>query len=116
MTLENNALLLSSYHYLVWVVLIEIIVNTFSSSITYPQPNMTSQALPPNMVMEIDDFVSSNVDNYDDMRGYTLTSNKNPSMTISMSLSKVLVNYTTKMEQLNNVSDKTIFKELVDSL
>jgi len=65
--------------------------------------------------MDIDDFISSNVDNYDNIRGYTMTSNKNSSKTVFMSLNKALVDYSTGMEQLNNISEKTIFKELVDS-
>jgi len=66
--------------------------------------------------MEIDDFINSNVDNYDNVRGYTMTSNKNSSRTVFISLSKALVDYSTGMEQLNNISEETIFKELVDSL
>ena len=77
---------------------------------------MTLQALPPNMGINIDNFISSNVDNYDDVRGYTMTSNKHSSRTVSMFSSKILVNYTTRMKQLNNVSDKAVFKEPVDSL
>ena len=77
---------------------------------------MTSQALPPNMRIDIDDFVSSNVNNYDDMRGCTMTSNKNSSRTISMFSSEISVDYTTKIKRLNNISDETIFNKSVDSL
>jgi len=44
-----------------------------------------------------------------------MTSNKNSSRIVSVSSSKVLVDYATKMEQLDNVSEETIFKELIDS-
>jgi len=44
-----------------------------------------------------------------------MTSNKNSSRIVSMSSSKVLVDYATKMKQLDNVSEETIFKELIDS-
>ena len=114
-TRHSKSLLLSSYHHLVWVVLIGITANTFSFSTTYPQSNMTSWALPPNMGMDIDDFVSSNVDNYDNIRDCTMTSNKNSSRTVSISSSKASVDYTTKIEQLNDISEETVFKELIDS-
>ena len=65
--------------------------------------------------MDIDDFISSNVDNYDDVRGHTMTSNKTSSRTVSMSLSKALVDYATKMEWLNNISDEDEFREPIDS-
>ena len=90
--------------------------STYSFSTMHPQSNMTIQALPPNMGMDINNFISSNVDNYNDIRGYTMTSNKNSSRTVSMFSSKVFVDYATKMERLNNVSEETVFKELIDSL
>jgi len=76
---------------------------------------MTLQNLPPNMGMDIDDFVSSNVDNYDEVRGRTMTSNKNPSRTVSMTSSEASVDYATKMERLNDVSEETAHKEPIDS-
>jgi len=65
--------------------------------------------------MDIDDFVSSNVDNYDEVRGRTMTSNKNPSRTFSMTSSEASVDYATKMERLNDVSEETAHKEPIDS-
>ena len=65
--------------------------------------------------MDIDDFVSSNVDNYDEVRGRTMTSNKNPSRTVSMTSSEASVDYATKMERLNDVSEETAHKEPIDS-
>ena len=76
---------------------------------------MTLQNLPPNMGMDINNFVSSNVDNYDKVRDYTITFNKNPSKTVSMTLSKASVDYATRIERLNDVSEKTVYKELIDS-
>ena len=67
------------------------------------------------MGMDIDDFVSSNVDNYDEVRGRTMTSNKNPSRTISMTSSKASMNYTIRIERLNNVSEETAHKKPIDS-
>ena len=67
------------------------------------------------MGMDIDDFVSSNVDNYDEVRGRTMTSNKNPSKTVSMTSSEASVDYATKMERLNDVSEETAHKEPIDS-
>ena len=78
--------------------------------------NMTQPALPPNMGMDIDNFISSNVNNYNNMRDYILTSNKNSSRTVSMSLSKVSVDYATKIEWLNDISDKVAFKKPINSL
>ena len=67
------------------------------------------------MGMDIDDFVSSNVDNYDEVRGRTMTSNKNPSKTVSMTSSEASVDYATNMERLNDVSEETAHKEPIDS-
>ena len=50
------------------------------------------------MGMDINDFISNNVDNYDDVRDHTMTFNKNSSKTIFMSSSKASVDYATKME------------------
>ena len=82
------------------VVPIRDIGNKFlsTSTTTNSHSNMALQLLPPNMGMDIDNFISSNVDNYNDMRDHTMTSNKTSSRTISMSLSKVLVDYATKMK------------------
>ena len=68
------------------------------------------------MEMNIDDFVSRNVDNYSDMRGCTVTSNKTTSRTVSMSSSEASVNYITRMEQLNDISDKGNIRDSINSL
>ena len=81
----------------------------------YSISNMTLQNLPPNMGMDINNFVSSNVSNYDKVRDYTITFNKNPSKTVSITLSKAPMDYATRMERLNDVSEKTVYKELIDS-
>jgi len=54
--------------------------------------------LPHNMGMDIDDFVSRNVNNYNNVRDYFMTSNKTASRTVSMSSSETLVNYATRIE------------------
>ena len=77
---------------------------------------MTLQDLPPNMGMDIDDLIISYGDNYDKIRGCTIASNKNPSRTVSMTLSEASVDYTTRIERLNNVSEEIAHKKLIDSL
>ena len=48
--------------------------------------------------MDIDNFVGRNVNNYDNIRSYSITSNKNASKTILMFLSETLVDYANRME------------------
>ena len=71
--------------------------------------------LPPNIGMDVDDFGSRNVDNHNEVRGCTMTSNKMSSRTISMSSSEASVDYATKMEQLNDVPDNAETREPIDS-
>ena len=67
--------------------------------------------------MDVDDFGSSNVNNYDEMRDHTITSNKTSSRSVSISLlSDVSVNYATRIEWLNDISDNEETRELIDSL
>ena len=66
--------------------------------------------------MDIDNFVGRNVNNYDDIKSYSITSNKNASKTILMFLSETLVDYANRMEQLNDISDKGETRNLIDSL
>ena len=81
----------------------------------YSISNMTTQALLPNMGMDINDFVISNVDNYNEVRGHGMTSSKNLSRTVSMFLSEASEDYITRVEKLNNVSIEIIYKELIGS-
>ena len=67
------------------------------------------------MEIDIDDFNIDNVNNYDDMRGCTMFSTKTSSRTVSMSLSEALVDYITRMECLNNVSDDEETREPINS-
>ena len=53
--------------------------------------------------MDIDDFNVGNVNNYNDVRGHTMSSNKAASRTVSMSSSKALEDYATRVEHLNNI-------------
>ena len=79
----------------------------FTSAITNKQPNMN---LLPNMGIVIDNFGGGNVNNFDKVRGCSITSNKSTSRTVSISSSKVLVEYAIRLEHLN---DKN--KDLIDS-
>ena len=85
----------------------------FTSAITNLHSSMN---LPPNIEMDIDNFVGRDVNNYNDIRSYSITFNKNASKTVLMFLSEILVNYTTRMEQLNNISDKGKTKNLINNL
>ena len=55
---------------------------SFSTSAT--MNSVSRMTLPTGMGIDIDDFVGSNADNYDDVRGCTMTSNKPSSRTVSM--------------------------------
>ena len=68
-----------------------------------------------NMGMDIDDFSSSNVNNYNDVRGCILTFNKTASKTMSISLNKVLVDYATRLEYLNDIPDDVEYKNPINS-
>jgi len=48
--------------------------------------------------MNINDFSSRNVKNYDEVRGHTMTSNKMSSSTVLMFSSEILVDYATRMK------------------
>jgi len=75
----------------------------------------SSMDLLSNMGMDIDDFVSKNVDNYDDMKGYSMTSNKTASRTILMFSSKVSVDYATRIEWLNDISEEVETRDPINS-
>ena len=65
--------------------------------------------------MEIDDFHGSGVDNYNDRRGWMMSSNKLSSRMVLMSSNKTLVDYTTRMERLDNLLDNEEVREPIDS-
>ena len=69
-----------------------------------------------NIGINIDNFVSRNVNNYDDIRSCSITSNKNTSKIVLISLSKILMDYVTKMKQLNNISDKDKTRNPINNL
>ena len=71
--------------------------------------------LPGPVEMDIDDFNVSNINNYNDMRGYTIPSNKTASRTVFISSSEASVNYATRMEYLNNIPDDEETREPIDS-
>ena len=84
----------------------------FTSAITNKQPNMN---LLPNMGIVIDNFGGGNVNNFDKVRGCSITSNKSASRTVSISSSKVLVEYAIRLEHLNDNLDNDKNKDLIDS-
>ena len=67
------------------------------------------------MSMNINDFSSRNVKNYDEVRGHTMTSNKMSSSTVLMFSSEILVDYATRMKQLNNVPNNKETRKPIDS-
>ena len=77
--------------------------------------SVSRMTLPTNIGMNIDDIFGSNANNYDNVRGYTMTSNKPSSRTVSMFSSKVSVNYTTKMEYLNDFSKNKEIRKSINS-
>jgi len=80
--------------------------------------NMTSDSrmtLPNSGEMDIDDFHGKSINNYNNVRGHMMYSNKTSSRTVSMSSSEALVNYTTRIEQLNNLPDNEEIRESIDS-
>ena len=71
--------------------------------------------LPNSKKMNIDDFHDRSIDNYNDVRECMIYSNKTSSRTVLMSSSEALVNYATKMEQLNNLPNNKETREPIDS-
>jgi len=65
--------------------------------------------------IEVDDFHGGSVDNYNDMRGRMISSNKLSSRTVSISSSETSVDYTIWMERLNDLSDNEEVREPIDS-
>ena len=65
--------------------------------------------------IDIDNFNSSSIDNYDNVRERMMSFNKTSLRTVLMSSSEVSVDYHTRIEHLNNVSDNKETKELTDS-
>ena len=72
--------------------------------------------LPAPVEMDIDDFNISNINNYNDVRGCTMFSNKATSRMVSMSSSKVSEDYATRVECSNNIpNDKETRKPINSS-
>ena len=72
-------------------------------------------SLPAPVEMDIDNFNVGNIDNYDNIRGYIMSSNKAASRMVSMSSSKTSEDYTTRVEHLNNIPDNEKTRELINS-
>ena len=93
------------------VVPIRDIGNKFFST----SANMNSTAtmtLPTDMEMDINNIVVT--DNYNEVRGHTMTHDKQASRTVSISSSEALVDYHTKMECLNDLLDNEDLREPID--
>ena len=71
--------------------------------------------LPGSMEIDIDNFNIGNVDNYNNVREHIMSSNKTASKMISISSSEVSVDYTTRIECLNNVLDDKETRKPIDS-
>ena len=85
----------------------------FSTSATM---NLYSRmTLPANMGMDIDNIFGNNTNNYNDVRGCTMTSNKPSSRTVSIFSSEALMNYVTRIECLNNFSENKETRRPINS-
>jgi len=84
-------------------------ITPFTSAITFKSTQMTF--LLASVVIDID---NCNVDNYDDVRGQTLSHSKSNSRMVLMSSSEALEPYCVKIEQLNDLSDFLV-RESIDS-
>ena len=69
-----------------------------------------------NIGININNFVSRNINNYDDIRNCSITSNKNTFKIVLIFLSEILMDYVTKIKQLNNISDKDKTKNPINNL
>ena len=89
------------------VVSLKEIKNKFFSSLEISSFTL-NMTLPSNMNMDMDNHIifSSNIaDNYDKVRGHSLSSNKQQSKITSMFLSEYSVNYTARCKHMNNLID-----------
>ena len=96
------------------VVPIRDIENTIFSSLAIITTDMHMNLLAP-VEINIDDFNVSNIDNYNNVRKWTISSNKATSRTASMSSSKTSEDYTTRVEYFNSVPDNKEIREPIDS-
>ena len=71
--------------------------------------------LPALVKMDINDFNVGNINNYNNIREYTMSSNKATFRMVSMFLSEILEDYATKVECLNNVFDDDEIREPINS-
>ena len=70
--------------------------------------------LPTDMGMDIDNFIGNLANNYDEVRGHTMTHDKQASRTVSMSSSEASVAYATKIECLNDFLEDEDLREPID--
>ena len=69
-----------------------------------------------NIEININNFVSRNINNYNNIRNCSITSNKNTSKIVLISLNEILMNYVTKIKQLNNISNKDKTRNPINNL
>ena len=67
------------------------------------------------MEIDIDDFNIGNINNYNEIRKCTMSSNKATFRTVFMFSSKTLKDYATRVECLNNIPDDEEIREPIDS-
>ena len=71
--------------------------------------------LPSNMGMDINNIGGSNIDNFDNVRGYSMTSNKFTSRTVLMFSSKTSVEYIIRIEHLNDKLNDNEVKDPINN-
>ena len=69
-----------------------------------------------NIEININNFVSRNINNYNNIRNCSITSNKNTFKIVLISLNEILMNYVTKIKQLNNISNKDKTRNPINNL
>ena len=72
-------------------------------------------SLPAPVAMNINDFNVGSIDNYEDVREYSISPNKATSRTVSMYLSKASEEYAIRVEWLNNILDDEEIRESINS-
>ena len=87
-------------------------ITFFSSAITNVQLTIN---LLPNVGIDIDNFRDSNIDNYDEIRDHLMTFNESTSRIVSIFSSEASVEYTIRMECLNDVFDNEEVKNPINS-
>ena len=85
-------------------------IRNLGNKFSHNSANMTSDSK-----MNLTSSEEMKIDNYNDVRGWAISSNKLSSRMVSISSSEISVDYTTRMKRLNNLPDFFIIKEPIDS-